>query len=149
MLMMAAQCEMACGRFESVRAFAENGRKLAPDQKQWYLLLSQTEAMTGEPDKAVEWMRLGITHVAKGKHELLAQLTNMLLDRGKVSEARGVLEELQHFDAAQDWLEYLTGRILLSEREWLSASKQFEAARPYFLDHPSLRGNYRRMYFSI
>ena len=135
-LLLATRCEMACDRLESARSLALQGRDATPDLRHWYFLLSRLETLAGQTEESRQWLREGIRSVEEGKHELMSQLANMLVDQGSIDEANDVIAELQHFNDARDWLQYLTARVRFAERDWLAASQKFEAARPYFVDRP-------------
>jgi len=94
----------------------------------------------GQPRKAEAYLRRGIDAPAdpEGHSRLLWALANVLIDEGKLTDAKEAIERLGQERVLPELLKYLDARILVGEAKWIEASTELEAIYPLILGKSAL-----------
>ncbi len=136
-LAVAADCAQAAGNNADASSYARRGIELRPNFAQFYRVLAAVELSENGRQRAIETLRQGLA--ASPNHvDLLWNLSNLLIEDGKLDEAQQVAAQLKQTDFTADVEEYLQARILYSQRKWFQAASRFQKARPSLNDWPEL-----------
>jgi cellulose synthase operon protein C len=73
-----------------------------------------------------------------GHSRLMWVLADVLIDEGKWSDARGLIDRLAKDRVAPELLKYLGARIMIGESNWLAAASELEAIYPLLAGKPAL-----------
>jgi len=136
-LLLAARCALARGKYQEGRQYAQRGLKLHPKLTALYASLAAIELRSGQRNEAIAALRQGAASAAEPA-PLKWQLASLLLDAGKVEEARPIAGELRAGGYSESLVVYLEARIDYAQGHWLAASREFQGIHADMADRPDL-----------
>lgn len=101
-------------------------------------VLARLDVIAGHPDLAEMRLRNGLQE-APEDIELQWLLCEILAMHDRIDEARRELKRLVQLRAAPELVDYIEGRLAMSEGDWLTAARKFEEVQVERLQHPELQ----------
>ena len=137
-LILAAQCCMALQQFDDVRKYAKMGlekeKDVIPFRAVMYSILAEAEYRTKNREQAMKILTKAYGETKSPQFIWLQ--ADWQLDANDLAGAKDSIEKLAALNYDNRGLEYLRGRIALSQRKWAEASRSLEAARAFFTTRP-------------
>jgi len=127
-LWLMAVGHLARREFDEARNWATQGIQKHPEEIILYSTLSEIELRIGNREKAAAALQQGLKATARNP-QLLWSLANLLIDNNRLADVQKIIDELQQKGFPQAYIDYLTARIDLMERRWLSARQKLEKIR--------------------
>jgi len=95
---------------------------------------------SGRPKEAEACLRRGIAASVdpEGQRRLLWALADVLIDEGRLTDAKGPIERLGQERVRPELLKYLNARISVGEMKWTEASKELEEIYPLLAGQSAL-----------
>jgi tetratricopeptide (TPR) repeat protein len=119
------------------RRLLEKAIDASPRDTRLHLALGRLEARTDRRAEAIATLRRGL-EARPGQALLLWELANLLLDDGRVDEAREAGLSLQEEGVPGPWLDYLEARLLLAAGRWPEAIATLERLQGLLAPWPNL-----------
>ena len=127
-LMFASRVNLELGKRDELRQLLIRGIELHPNRPGFYSMLSNLESESGHSVEAIESMRKGSQAVPQIL-ELQWNLARLLIESGNMTEAKEIIAQLYAKKYPVVALEFLEGRILFLNKEWLRLIQKFESRR--------------------
>lgn len=96
-IVFAVRCFLSVDKPEEAEELARRGLKLYPKNAYIYSSLSNVELKAGHRDEAISWLQKGVAAVPD-EPNLLCNLLDMLIDAGRISDVKVVLEGVQRVE---------------------------------------------------
>ena len=114
------------------------GQKLFPSDPAFYLTQADIDMSAGEPEKALQKLEEGL--VATKYHvDILWSLAGKYLDGRKLDQARDMIQRLQAAKYPQIAVDFLDGRRMFVQEDWVAARDALEKVRPKLNRQPDLQ----------
>ncbi len=134
-LLLAAQAARDAEEYEAARRFASAGIEGASELTPLYVTLADVQGRLGEAEGALETVQQGIA--ACGPHpDLLWNLTSLLIETGRLDEARHALGQLRAANQPETLLALAEAQIDAAAGNWRAAARTLERARPGLTEWP-------------
>ena len=93
------------------------------------------ERRAGRLDEAEKCLRSAIdaTNDPHGKNELLWNLADLLIDRGRWQDAPQLIDQVREQQVLPEAIQYLQARIEASKGRWIEAATELESIYPRLL----------------
>ena len=136
-LLLAAQSEwMTCWlkkehskeALKDARRYAESLTLMFPKYPSGYSVLSEIDRQSGDLPAAIASLQLG-SEACDDNTNLLWRLASLLIDSGKIDDAKQVCKKIVANKTNQFAVDHLEARIAYSEGRWQEAAEGFEAVR--------------------
>jgi tetratricopeptide (TPR) repeat protein len=144
-LLAASEKEWKAERLDAARAYLQKGLEVEGTDYRLYESLAQVEAEAHRLEAAEEALRKGVeaTPIKGARLVLLWKLTELLIDEieqdpAKSSEAERTIKQFVETSPAAGAVDYLNGRLLMTQGKFEEASLLFELARPSLVSPPEL-----------
>lgn len=127
-LFYAMQVAYHCSRTDEAAEFAAHGIDVAPLDSRFYIGLSGLKSEANDTKGAVEVLRQGVARLSKDL-ELKWLFGDALADSNGTAEASQIVQQLTEAKYPKHFIDFLQGRILLGQGDWLASIPYFESAR--------------------
>jgi tetratricopeptide (TPR) repeat protein len=118
------------GKFDEARDFLVRGLELKDSRFQREL--ARLELQVGNRERAVELLREAATINPDSSNDML-NLADQFLDAGESAAARDLIDRLEQMEGNSPLVQYLRGRLHLSEGKLADAVNLLERVRPEFV----------------
>lgn len=137
-VLAAAALAMRQNDFEAARVRLQAARLAHPRDARMVQALFRLEiqAAGGLPEQIITGRTNAIAVLEEGLKtlpahpQLLWDLTNLLLDGGRLDEAKERIVKLSKTNPAQEAIEYLKARVAIAEKKWPEAARMLQRTRP-------------------
>ena len=127
-LLLAAQCYLAAGKFGDARECAARGIKLFPDDVSMYTTMGDIELRAGNRDKALDALQDGLKATNRNP-QLLWGMANVLIALNEFTKAQDLIKELRDTEYPRPFIEFLNARAEFVQGHWLAARRSFDSIR--------------------
>ncbi len=136
-LLLAAQSElMICWRkkdhskeaLKDALRYAQSFTSLFPKYPPGYSVLSEINQLSGDSKAAIASLRAG-SEACEDNTNLLWRLAALLIDSGRIDDAKLVCRKIEDSDADQFAVDHIEAHIAYSQGRWQEAAEGFEAVR--------------------
>ena len=127
-------------QYDDAKGLLERGLAAAPDSAAVYMTLAMIAAQEEGPNAAIPWFEQGVQNTKGGAQiGIKFALARALINAGQLDEARQQIKDLEEFPQFQKhFLEFLKGRLLVSENQWYPAVQKLTEIRPLLLNNIEL-----------
>jgi predicted Zn-dependent protease len=127
-LLAGAELALLTGNLTLARDFVYRGLKLHPHNERLYRSLATLELRAHHPDEAIACLRLGLEKLPASAG-LRVQLAEVYLDQRQPAQARKQLAWVEQNAKSPGLVDYLQGRLLMLDDQWLEAIEKLLSAR--------------------
>ncbi len=148
-ILAAAGSALAPGKagFEKARGLLARGLKLHPANAAMYRVLASVEQASGRLDASAATLERALKEVpGRDRPEFLWLLANALVSTGKVPEATRAVDQFRAVKPLPETLEYLEGRLLVTQRQWAKGAAKLERAAPALAAHRAMLTQAKQAY---
>jgi cellulose synthase operon protein C len=132
-----AELERSRGWLELAIGQARRGLEVHPQDVRLYKEVADLTVLAGRRSEALDYLRRGVKALPK-ESQLAFQLAELLTQEGQLEEAAALMPQLKKLKIDPAILDYLDGRRMVVQEEWLEASKTLESAYPELVRWPDL-----------
>ena len=136
-IFFAMQVAYRFNRDEEAMQLAAHGIEVEPLDSRFYIGLAGLKSEANDTNGAVEVLRQGASRLSKDM-ELKWLFGDALADSNGNAEALQIVQELKEAKYPKHFIDFLQGRILLGQGDWLAAVPFFESARIGLVTNPDL-----------
>ncbi len=111
------------------RVLLERGIKLHPEDWRFYQSLARLEMQKNQPEAALAALGRGLA-VKPKQLDLLWDLANLHLRQGHNAQADELISRLDKEGFPAQELDYLKGRLLINDKQWIKAARLLERTYP-------------------
>ena len=125
------------GLTDEATRLATHGVNVAPLDSRFYIGLAGLNSEAGDTEGAVEVLRQGVARLGKDT-ELKWLFCDALVDTDGNAEASQIIQQLKDAKHPKHLIDFLQGRLLLGQGDWLASIPYFESARIGLVGNPDL-----------
>lgn len=136
-LLASADLALVKNELEAARTYLDRGIEQHPKEFRMYQALALLESRAGRNEEALNCLQRGLEAV--GDHlDLLWSLASLCIEQNELDKAREVVARLLNAGCTPGSIEFFNARILMSEGQWLQATRLLERTGPLFHRLPEL-----------